>query len=934
MPPHTPDTQPANTPPATAATDQPLRRDVRMLGYELGHVLRRHAAEGLYDLVERIRLVSKRRRLGDPAADERLRQTIASLDENQLGELIRALACFFDLTNLAEDRHRIRVLRQRERALAPAPQAESIGAAIESLKAQGLDAPAVQAMLDKLDIELVFTAHPTEAKRRTVRNTLNRLRDDLVELDRTDLLPREREALLSRIRADLDCLWETDTLRPRKPTVLEEVERSIFVADSVWRIGPRLYRAMRDALARAYPDHAFRLPVFLHFGTWIGGDRDGNPFVTAEVTRETLHRLRHAALEKHAEQCRELRRVLSVSERRHPITPELSQALADARQRWPEVNADIDPLNPHEKYRHWLTVVRYRLTQTATVDPYQPLPDAAYPGPEALARDLQLVGDSLRANQFHRLADGLLQDWLDRVAVFGFHLARLDIREDAGKLNQAVAELVPRLGINTPYLDLNETDKQALLSAPVDPAAAGRLELDQLTPDTRETLDLFVLIHRSAATFGKAALGAAIASMTHHPSDVLTMLWLSRLAAALCDDPAPTARLPVVPLFETIDDLKRSADILDELLNCTPYAEHLRATGNRQICMIGYSDSTKDGGFLAANWRIHEAQRRLAEVARKHGVEVVFFHGRGGSLGRGGGPAARGILALPPDSVDGKLRVTEQGEVLAERYDDPEVAHRHLEQVTWATLLVSAKQPEPIPDAWRAAIERAADAGEQAYRNLIDDPGYLDYFQYATPIEIIESLPIGSRPSRRQQRRDLSNLRAIPYTFAWTQNRHGLTAHFGLGGGLSAVADATPDGWTLFRDMYQHWPLFRGMLDNAELGLAKCDVDIASRYAALVPDADTGHRLGQMVRDEFARSCDAITQVTGRTELLEGTPWLQRSVRVRNPYVDPLNFIQIELLRRLHQARDNDAPAESLEQLAELLRLSVQGIAAGLRTTG
>ncbi|MFA9477529.1 phosphoenolpyruvate carboxylase [Phycisphaerales bacterium AB-hyl4] len=919
----------------SASPEAPLRRDVRMLGFELGHVLHRHAPEGLYELVERVRKLAKQRRAGTADAEGKLCQLLAELDYEQLGELIRALTCFLDLANLAEDRHRIRVLRQRERALAPAPQAESIGAAIIALQHQGLDADAMQQLLDKLDIELVFTAHPTEAKRRTVRNTLNRLRDDLVDLDRTDVLPRERRALLSRIRADLDCLWETDTLRPRKPTVIEEVRRSLFALDSIWQVGPRLYRAMREALADAYPERTFRLPVFLRFGTWIGGDRDGHPFVTTDVTIESLMTLRRAAIEKHLEQCRELTRVLSVSERRHPITPDLRSALNEAIKRWPTVELLLAELNPHEKYRHWLVIVKHRLMQTVHAEPGQPLPEAAYAGPNELANDLNLVGESLRENNFHRLADGAVQDWLDRVAMFGFHLARMDIREDAGKLNAAVGELMQQLDIEPDYATLNEPSKQARLTEPVPPAVAQRIDVARLSADTRQTLDLFMLMQRTVATLGREALGTVIASMTHHPSDVLAMLWLGRLAATRCEQTAAhessesaAFRLPIVPLFETINDLKRSSAILETLLSCEPYVRHLRATGNRQLCMIGYSDSTKDGGFLAANWCLHQAQRELSQVAKRHGVEVAFFHGRGGSLGRGGGPAARGILTLPPEAVDGRLRVTEQGEVLAERYDDPQVAYRHLEQVTWATLLVSAKSAEPVPEQWRRTMDRAADASERVYRELLETPGFISYFEHATPIEVIESLPIGSRPSRRQAQRDLSTLRAIPYTFAWTQSRHMLTAYFGLGGALNASAAGD---WANFREMYQHWPLFRSIIDNAELGLAKCDRNIIHQYARLVPDASISEKLVGMVVHEIDRTCDALQQVTGRPALLDAVVWLQRSVQARNPYVDALNFIQIELIHRFRQSTASEA---QLEQLAELLRLSVQGIAAGLRTTG
>ena len=918
---------------STGVSDQSLRRDVRMLGFELGRVIKRHGQPGTFDLIERIRSLAKQRRAGDTAADSDLRALIAGLSVEQIDECIRALACFFDLANLAEDRHRIRVLRQRERAEHPAPRGESLGDAIETLHARGCSGEQVQQLLDQLDIELVFTAHPTEAKRRTVRNTLRRLRQDLIDMDRRELLPRERDWLLTRIKSDLACLWETDALRPRRPTVLEEVRRSLFVADSVWQTVPWLYRGLRRSLKRTYADAyaSFRLPTFVRFGSWIGGDRDGNPNVTADVTRQTLTILRGKALEKHLEQCDRLMSILTISQEHHPVSKNLAHALQEAQRRWPELRPRIDEVNPHEAYRQWLTVIRARLERAAEADPFASPPELAYEQPAELYRDLELVAASLRANGHDELADGELQDWLDRTAVFGFHLARLDIREDAHNLRAVTAELCRYFGMAESYEALDESEKQALLTAELDKARVARLDEAELSDAATGTLRVFHLIHRTLTRFDTQALGNFIISMTHAPSDALCVLWLHRVAACAGGASGEAQCLPIVPLFETIDDLTHADTILDQLLRVPTYMNHVRACEGLQTCMVGYSDSTKDGGNLAANWALHEAQRRLAQTADRHEVRLMLFHGRGGALGRGGGPAARGIRSLPPESVRGKLRMTEQGEVLAERYDDPEIAHRHLEQVSWATMLVSAESHDEPDSSWPPIMQKAADASMRRYRELITNEGFIDYFERATPIDSIETLPIGSRPSRRRGRRRLQDLRAIPYVFAWTQSRHMIPAFFGLGTGLHEVAGGD---WRALRDMYKRWPFFRAVIDNAELALSKCDMDVASEYAALVADTETGRDIWRMIRDEYGLSRDAVLTITERDSLLNGTPWLQRSIRVRNPYIDPLNFIQCELMRRAHALQDSEGQQQMTERVRDLLRHSVQGVSAGMRTTG
>lgn len=898
----------------THSPDFPLRRDVRMLGYELGKVLKTHGSDGLYDMVEEVRALAKARREGVPEADQQLQNRIKSLSEKEMGELMRALACFFDLANLAEDRHRVRVLREREQALWPEPREHSLGSAITKLAAQGVPADEMQAMLDALDVDLVFTAHPTEAKRRTTRLTIGRLRADLIQLDRPDMLHRERDELVRRIRTDLDCLWETDTLRPEKPSVLEEVDRSLFVADSLWEMVPHLYHATRRALERAYPENTPTLPVVVRFGTWIGGDRDGNPFVTPAVTRETFGRLRRAIIRKHIKQCRHLYRVLSISDKHHPVSAPVRSMVADARENWPEVAQAIDQISPHETYRHALRVIHHRLVASGEVDPMTGGDALAYRDSAELAADLAAIADSLRGNGHVELSDGVLQGWRDRVATFGMHFARVDIREDSRQLHRAIGEVLGQLDPAANYESLDEAGLQSLLSAPVAPGAAA-MDLAQLTEPTRNTVELFVLLEHAAEHLGTEALGALIISMTHAPSDVLAMAWLGRLAASIVGNDTPRALLPIAPLFETIDDLANADQILDGLLNNETYRAHVDATGGRQMCMVGYSDSCKDGGYLASNWGLFDAQRRLANTAKEHGIGLVLFHGRGGALGRGGGPAARGVLSLPPEAVGYKVRITEQGEVLSERYDDPEVAFRHVEQVARATLLVSAQSAQAINPAWMQQLGAASTRSTACYRTLRDDPAFLAYFDKATPINTIETLPIGSRPSRRGAARELKDLRAIPYTFAWTQNRHLLTGWYGLGTALSEIDLDTR------RAMYAGWPMFRGMIHNAELALAKCDMQIARHYAELVGDTPS-MRLFESIEAEYALAREIVLTTAQREDLLSGIDWLKRSVLVRNPYLDPLNLIQVELMRR------------GADPHGDLLRQSVQAIAAGLRNTG
>lgn len=912
-----------------------LRYDVETLLARLEQMLQEQVGTDFVQHFRKIRQLAVERRSGLPDAAERLTARLRKLDDEQLSAFVRASIIHFDLVNLAEDLQRIRVLRQRELESGDGPRSESIGDALRTLKLSGVSPAVIQEKVAMLKIEPVFTAHPTEAKRRTTRRVLRHLRQTLQAEHQPDLVQRERTRQLESILSDLTLLWKVDPVRPQRPTVLNEVERGLFFFDGLWEIIPDLRDQMRRALADNFPDHAFRLPVFISFGSWIGGDRDGNPFVTHDVTEQTLRLLRKAAIQRHLGVCRELAQLLVMSDRRLTIEPEFRAAMDLALQQSARAQQAVTAVSEIEFYRRWLKVIEIRLESTLSATDDAATEGACYRNKQELLRDVQLLAENLNRNNGERIVRSRIRGWIDQIETFGLQFASLDVRQDS-RVHVDVLEEVFRLtGVTADYRPASEEARQALLLA--EPKAGADLMKLDLSVQARETLSLFQCMARIYQHEGGDRFGGHVVSMTHEPSDLLAVWWFWRWAwkSIQPDATAELPYLPIVPLFETIRDLERGPQILDELLKIPQYADYMRdGTGQQpiQMVMVGYSDSTKDGGYLAACWGLFKAQQHLAEVAKDHGVRLVIFHGRGGSLGRGGGPAARAILSLPPQSIDGALRVTEQGEVIAERYDDPQIASRHLEQVTWATLLMSGRTSDATPPNWMAKLDQLSQRSFQKYRELVEQAGFLAYFDQATPISQIERLPIGSRPSRRRERRSLSDLRAIPWTFAWTQSRHFLPAWFGLGAALVESVRQTGDDWSELQAMYDQWPFFEAVIDNAELALAKSDLLIARQYADLAPAAET-QTVWQTIEDEFYRAQAAILMITRQPALLAGTPWLQQSIQQRNPYVDPLNLIQIELMRRLRAANSSGQSAGT-EKQEELVRLTIQGIAAGLRTTG
>jgi phosphoenolpyruvate carboxylase len=900
-----------------------LSATIHLLGEALGDVLRTQESADLFETEERIRSLAKARRSEQGTAAGDLAAEVAALSVDAGRATASAFAVYFDLVNLAEEAQRIQALRERERSAHPAPIGESIGAAIGEIKSRGVTPERMAALLGALRIELVLTAHPTEAKRRTVLSKLQRIGEMLRSLHDPDLLPRERDGEIAALRAEITALWLTERSRTARPAVTDEVRTGLYFVEEVfWDALPRICLELEAAVAEHYP--GLVPPArWLTLASWIGGDRDGNPSVVTPVTAETLRLHRGLAVEQHRRALHELGRRLSMSGRRCPPPPALT-AWLEARRPLPAHVAYLERRYGGEPYRLALALLAADLEAASQVDMTARLLDEAPHQARVTVESIQEVLDMIAGAIPREIAADYLRTVRIQTATFGLHAARLDIREDSGRLAAALGGMLDALGIDAGFAERDDAQRAALLLRLLTekpPAAADLAVAAATTEVSAEAWRLFRLLARMRSLYRPESLGPFIISMTRGAADMLSVLLLGRWAGCA---PAPD----IVPLFETLDDLDAAPRILSELFALDAYRAHLGQCGGEQMVMIGYSDSNKDGGYLAANWALYRAQEAIARVAAEHGIVLTLFHGRGGSVARGGGPAGRAIRAQPPGTVRGRFRVTEQGETIASRYADPDLAHRHLEQIVSAVLLASAdtRGHETRPE-WRATMDAMATAARDAFGGLVEMPGFLEYWRAATPIDEISRLRLGSRPAaRRGGVLTRSGVRAIPWVFSWMQSRFNLPGWYGLG---TALALAEPER---LREMYAEWPFFRALLDNAEMSLLKADLGIAALYSELVPDRALAAKVWDAVEAEYARTCETILRVTGHAELMDGDPVIQRSVALRNPYVDPLNYLQVEMLRRLRALPEPEGP--EAERYREVIVLTINGIAGGLRNTG
>lgn len=921
-------------------SNQQLSDDIHLLGDVLGRVIRKQAGIDIYEMEERLRALTKVRRIDhDPAIDSAVMDRVAQLDAASAELIARAFTTYFALVNLAEEHHRIRILRQRERDAYPAPRKESIADAVATLWRMGVDERDMANLLQRLQIELVFTAHPTEAKRRSNLSKLQRIGQALYDRELQGLLPAELEANREQIRAEVTALWVTEFSRTRKPTVTDEVRTGLYFVDqTLWEVIPQIYEAMAHALAEYYP--SLEPPRrFLTFGSWIGGDRDGNPFVTAAVTAETLRLHRGLAVEKHRAAATRLNRLLTMSPRLTEVDDALLKALEQAERRDPVHLRYIRDRYPNEPYRLRAALLADDLGRASADNMVARLLG------QVSDDDLPRINTAAILNEaVSQMDTSLLKGGLDVISevnlspvrrqldVFGLHAARLDIRQESEFNSAVLAELLAKLGIHDDYVALNSAERTALLTDLLQRDNPDLTRLEGLSDESAETVALFQLLNRAVTLYGPDIIGPYIISMTRGVDDMLTPLLLAKWVGLCIDD--DRAGLAIAPLFETRADLDASADIMAALFTHPIYARHLARLNQQQMIMIGYSDSNKDAGYLAAQWELYEAQERLAAVCRAHSVVLTLFHGRGGTIARGGGPANEAILAQPADSIAGRIRITEQGEVISERYSQAPIARRHLEQVVNAVLLSGAPgRADVVTDSWRAAMDELANASFRAYRHLVyDTPELLQYWNQATPIQEISQLRIGSRPARRSPNRAFfRSLRAIPWVFSWMQSRHVLPGWYGLGTALAQFA-TDEARLTLLSEMYRDWPFFQTAIDNAQVSLGKADMGIARHYANLVEDERVREMIYGDISAEFERTVRWILRITGQNELLSNAPTLRRAIRLRNPYVDPLNFIQIDLLRRLRAL--DDLESDEAQALLRAAFITINGIASGLKNTG
>jgi phosphoenolpyruvate carboxylase len=910
-----------------------LSEQIHRLGDLLGETLVEQEGRALFDRVEEVRHLAKGHRAGDATAGARLLARIESLPLPEARGVVKAFAAYFQLVNLAEEEERVRILRRRaqDAAARGEPMGETIAAAVRRLRQEGVPEAAMRELVARLLVMPVFTAHPTEAKRRTVLTKLSRIADALRFLDFGSPTPEESADTMALVREEVVSLWQTEETRTYRPGVIDEVINGLYYFEStLFDLAPVIRRRLRRALEHEYPDASFEVGTVVRFGSWIGGDRDGNPYVTARVTEDTLREHQGLVLRLYQRALDRMRGLLSTSEGLGTSAALRDSIEADTAVLPDEARRARDRY-PRQPYRVKMALVYRKLGATlesasrAWRVERRPAP-GAYESPAAFVADLALVQESLLAFRGERLARGRLQTLREQAEVFGFHLATLDLRQHADVHARALGEVFARYGLGDGYAGWPEERRAELLTRELGSARPVAPAEPDFSEETNEVLSVFRVARRAHERMGGPAVDSFIVSMTRGESDVLAPLLLAQ-------DAGCAKGLDVVPLFETVKDLHEAPRVMGRLFENPAYARHLEDRGREQPIMIGYSDSNKDGGYVSANWELHRAQRALAEVCRRHGVSLLLFHGRGGSVGRGGGPTNRAILAQPSESVGARLKLTEQGEAITNRYASRDLAERHLEQLVHAVLVTSGGRSRPGPEraaAWEAMMDELSPAAEQAYRSLVHGaPALLRYFRATTPVDEIGFLNLGSRPAWRRAGGRLEDLRAIPWVFAWTQCRVVLPAWYGLGTALGEWARDDPARWEALAAAYRDWTFFRTLVDNAQLSLRKADMLIAEVYAALAAPEDRAEVFPRL-QTEFEKTEAALRRLTGQQELLDQEPWLQRSIRVRNPYIDPMNYVQVALLQRLRAAPEGP----EAEALREAVLLSVNGIAAGLRNTG
>jgi len=915
-----------------AAKNRPLMEDIRLLGRILGDVIREQEGKEAFELIERVRQLSVAYRLKrDASAGRVLDRMLKNLSGDQTVSVIRAFSYFSHLANIAEDRHHVR--RREHHSAQGHLQEGSLALTFERLGAADIRAADVAQTLQRAYISPVLTAHPTEVQRKSILDAERAIAELVAQRDElhtdTDLKDNEEQ-----IRARITQLWQTRMLRYAKLTVADEIETALSYYHSTFlRQIPRLYRE----LERALPGH--EVASFFRMGNWIGGDRDGNPNVSAATLKRALSRQSETALRFYLTEMHALGAELSISAMLAPVTPEL-KALADR-------SPDRNPHREDEPYRRALIGMYARLAATlheltgTEALRHAVAPQNPYTSADELLADLRVIEASLKSHHAHALVKPRLAPLIRAVQVFGFHLATVDLRQSSDKHEAVVAELLQVAKVEADYSALDEAARRTLLLRLLNDARPLRVRSHGYSELATGELEIFETALLMRQRFGRDALRHYIISHTEEVSDLLEVLLLQKEAGLLrgtLDDHAELD-LIVVPLFETIGDLRNAAPIMRQFYALPGVLPMMQRSGGEQDIMLGYSDSNKDGGFFTSNWELYRAEIALVELfgplREEHGLTLRLFHGRGGTVGRGGGPSYQAILAQPPGTVNGQIRLTEQGEVIASKYANPDIGRRNLETLVAATLEATLLHPtKSAPKAFLEAADALSQASMAAYRELVyDTPGFTDYFFAATPIREIAELNIGSRPASRKATRAIEDLRAIPWGFSWGQCRVALPGWFGFGSAVKAflAGKDKKERLALLQRMHKQWPFFRTLLSNMDMVLAKSDLRVAARYTELVEDKKLGKKVFAAIQAEWEATSEALQLITGEAQRLANNPALARSIEHRFPYLDPLNHLQVELIRRYRQRREGDP---SIERVQRGIHISINGVAAGLRNTG
>ena len=909
--------------------DQALREDIRLLGRLLGDTLREQEGAERFELVEAIRLSALAfRRDGDVAARAALETLLEQLDHDTAISVVRAFSYFSQLANIAEDLHHNR--RRRAHLIAgTSPQSGSVAVALARVQSAGIGAEALQTFFASALISPVLTAHPTEVQRKSILDRQQETAELLSRRDRVVLTPEEARANDESLRRTILTLWQTRMLRSERLSVFDEIENGLsYYRYTFLRELPKLYAEIEDRLEQQYG--GLRVGPLLKIGNWIGGDRDGNPNVTADVTRHAVQRQSELALDFYLSEVHTLGSELSQARR----LTKVSAGLVELAARSPDHSAHRED----EPYRRALTGIYARLAATARALGHhhvarQALGDAApYSACADFVSDLDVIAESLKAHGATRIAHGRLRDLRRAAEVFGFHLCPLDMRQHAGVHAQVVGELFERGANRAGYANLGEDERKAWLLAELALPRPLRSPHLEYSTQTQSELSIFDAAADLQRRYGADALPNYIISATDGVSDLLEVALLAKEAGLLRAGDAPRATINIIPLFETINDLRGCPRIMDELLTLPAYRALLASRDDTQEVMLGYSDSNKDGGFLTSNWELHKAEVELVKVAARHGAQLRLFHGRGGTVGRGGGPSYQAILAQPRGAVNGQIRITEQGEVIWAKYANPEIGQRNLEALIAATLeatLLNTEAPSEDTAAYHETMEELSATAYRVYRALVyETPGFTQFFREATPITEMADLNIGSRPTSRKASGRIEDLRAIPWVFSWSLTRIMLPGWYGFGSAVeSYLAHDGERRLAQLQEMHRRWPFLQALLSNMDMLLAKSDMGIASRYADLVPDRELRERIFGAIQTEWQRSIRHLLAITGQKELLETNQSLARSFRNRSPYIDPLNHLQVTLLRR-RRAGDTD------DTVKRAILLTINGIAAGLRNTG